>query len=207
MLKIKNKATLPIICTLFFALAALHLWTSSCHAHPHVFIQSKLEVEMDDKGIRGVWHHWSFDEYFSAWIIDEYDTDGDGHLSPEETSRLYEEAFKNLESYGFWTRVLNGEKEIIVDSLEDFSVEIRDHIATYTFFLPLNIPVSSPSEIFIAVFDEDFYCQIFFPPSEVQFKGDTSAWTIDYTNKKMPEMTYYFGFITPVAVKLSITPS
>ena len=175
-------------------------------SHPHVFIETRMEVELDQEGIKGVWHHWTFDEYFSAWIIDEYDTNKDGVFSPEETQRLYQEAFQNLKKFGFWTRVFYGEKEIATDTLEDFSVSLQKQSATYSFFLPLNIKLSSdPQDIYIAVYDEDFYCHIFFPPGEVSFKDEKNKWNLNYTTQKMPELTYYFGFMTPVAVKITIS--
>lgn len=192
---------------IILGIAALILSARPCFSHPHVFVESRLEIELGDKGVTGIWHHWTFDEFFSAWIIDEFDLDGDGLFSPEETENLYQEAFKNLETYGFWTRVLVGSSEIPVTRIENFTVEINDNMATYSFFVPLNIPVASRTDISIAVFDKDFYCQIFFPPKDVGFKGNVSAWEIDYVTREMPDLTYYFGFITPVAVKLSIAPS
>ncbi len=203
-----NKTPLSrIIIIMIFGIAALTLWAGSCPAHPHVFIESEMDIELEAGGISGIWHHWTFDEYFSAWILEEYDQDNDGLFSPEETKKLYEEAFKNLKQYGFWTRILRGGSEIPVSRIENFTVEINDNMATYSFFVPLDMTVASESDIFIAVYDESFYCQIFFPPQDIGFKGELSAWEIDYTTQKMPELKYYFGFVTPVAIKLTIVPS
>ncbi len=147
---------------------ALIFQAQTCLAHPHVFIESELEIELGDEGVRGLWLHWTFDEYFSAWIIDEYDQNKDGRFSPEETQKLYEEAFKNLKNYGFWTRVFKGSRDIPVTRIENFTVKLRDHQATYSFFVPLDIAFTQESEdLFILSYDEDFYCQIFFPPAEV----------------------------------------
>lgn len=177
-------------------------------SHPHVFIEAEMEVEMDQEGIKGIWHHWTFDEYFSAWITDEYDTDKDGVFSPEETEKLYQEAFQNLKKFGFWTKVFNGDDEITIEVLEDFSVSLNNEAATYSFFLPLNIKLGSdPRDLYIAVYDEDFYCQIFYPPDEIIFKGEKEKWNLNYTTQKMPELTYYFGFMTPEAVKVTVSDS
>lgn len=67
------------------AIFALLPWTApTAWSHPHVFIEVRIEVELDARGIEGIWQHWTFDEYFSAWIIEEFDTDGDGKFSDEE---------------------------------------------------------------------------------------------------------------------------
>jgi ABC-type uncharacterized transport system substrate-binding protein len=205
--KITRAPSSRILIIFISGIMALALWSGPCFSHPHVFVGSELEIELGDKGVTGIWHHWTFDEYFSAWIVDEYDENKDGLFSREETEKLYEEAFKNLKEYGFWTRILIGDREIPVTGIERFSVELEDHQATYSFFIPLDISITSKTDMFIAVFDEDFYCQIFFPPNEVGFKGNLSQWKIDHTTMKMPDLTYYFGFITPIAVRLSITPS
>ncbi|WP_028575664.1 DUF1007 family protein [Desulfonatronovibrio hydrogenovorans] len=201
----------PPVRTLFIILSglvALVLSFKPVFSHPHVFVESELEIELDQKGIKGFWQHWSFDEYFSAWVIDEYDTDKDGQFSPEETQRLYQEAFKNLKNHGYFTRVLNNGQEIPVREIQNFSVRIENNMAVYSFFVPLNISIdSSTKDIFIAVYDESFYCQIFFPPQEVEFRGSTAEWKTSVTTQKMPELTYYFGFVTPVAVRVSIVPS
>ncbi|MFP4397711.1 MAG: DUF1007 family protein [Desulfonatronovibrio sp.] len=184
------------------------VWISPCPAHPHVFVEPELEIELGEDGVKGLWHHWTFDEYFSAWIIEEFDQNKDGLISTQEAEKLYNEAFKNLEKFGFWTRVLKGDENIPVTRLEEFSVEIKDNLATYSFFLPLDIPVTPENkDILILAYDEDYYCQIFFPPGDVGFRGDTSKWDVEYSTQKVPDLTYYFGFITPVAVRVSLNPS
>lgn len=205
--KKSTKAPLSRIIIALLGIMALFMLPGKSSSHPHVFIESELEIEMGEQGIKGIWHHWTFDEYFSAWIIDEFDQDNDGQFSPEETEKLYQEAFKNLETYGFWTRVLKSGEEIPVSGIENFTVRLANDKATYSFFVPLDININSDSEVFIAVYDKDFYCQIFFPPKDISFKGNTSKWKVDYDTQKMPELTYYFGFITPVAVRVSISPS
>lgn len=204
--KIKPVRLFPIAVIIILGAAALIFPAGHSFAHPHVFIESELEIELGEDGVKGIWHHWTFDEYFSAWIIEEFDQNKDGLISPQEAEKLYNEAFKNLKKFGFWTRVLKGDEDIPVARLEDFSVEIKDNLATYSFFLPLDIPVTQENEeILILAYDEDYYCQIFFPPGDVGFRGDTSKWEVDYSTQKVPDLTYYFGFITPVAVRVSLT--
>ncbi|MFN2343200.1 MAG: DUF1007 family protein [Desulfonatronovibrio sp.] len=198
----KISITLLTILMLFFSVPKQSI------GHPHVFIEAEMEVEMDQDGVKGIWHHWTFDEYFSAWIIDEFDINKDGVLSPEETENLYQEAFQNLKKFGFWTKVFNGKDEIAIEVLEEFSVSLHNESATYSFFLPLNIKLESdPQDIYFVVYDKDFYCQIFFPPDEINFKGEKTKWNLNYTTQKMPELTYYFGFMTPLAIKVTASES
>lgn len=176
-------------------------------SHPHVFIETRMVVELNDHGIKGFWQHWAFDEYFSAWVIEDFDTNRDGKFCDDELKIIFEQTFESIKEYGYFTRVLLGDREIPVTSIENFSVEIKENRTVYSFFVPLDIKISKdPKDIFITVYDESFYCHIFFPFAEVGFKGNRLNWAIEYTTQELPEFSFYFGFLIPTAIKLSITP-
>ncbi|WP_052507005.1 DUF1007 family protein [Desulfonatronovibrio magnus] len=203
--------TLPLLRTLLASLvmAALIFSAGPIQAHPHVFIESSLAVVFNKNGIKGIEQQWTFDEFFSSWVIDEYDKNRDGKFSQEETDHLFQEAFKNLKNYGYWTRVFQGTNEHPIEKVENFTVSVSDNMVTYSFFMPLDLKLSRQSgqnEVFIAVYDEDFYCQIFFPPRVVELNGAVDEWSIEQDTVEMEDLTYYFGFVTPVAVRLSINP-
>jgi len=176
-------------------------------SHPHVFLESEMRVELDRDGIKGLWHEWIFDEYQSAWIISQYAKDGSGEISGPELDRLYRETFDNLKAYDFFTWVVVGDETIAAGEIDHFSVKIRDNLAVYSFFIPLDISLGqNPEEVYILVYDETYFCHIFFPPEEVGFTGETWAWNIEYSFTKRPDMSFYFGMVTPEAVKLKLSP-
>jgi len=181
--------------------------TGQALAHPHVFLETEIEIEFNEQGLKGVWQEWTFDEYQSSWIINQYNIDQEGEISSQELDRLYRETFENLKHYDFFTMVIVGDEKIPATEIEDFSVKIQDGLAIYSFFVPFDIQINQgKQELFILVYDESYFCQVFFPPEEIGFKGDTSSWEIDYTTQKKSDLTFYFGMVTPEAIKLSITP-
>jgi len=101
-------------------------------AHPHVFIDAGIEIELDEKGIKGVWHSWTYDEYYSAWFVSEYGPDKKGKFSDKKLKLIYEQTFMNLKYHGYLTRVLIDDKEIPVEKIEQFSVDIKDNRAVYS---------------------------------------------------------------------------
>jgi ABC-type uncharacterized transport system substrate-binding protein len=175
-------------------------------AHPHEFIDTRLVVHLDDRGIDGFHQYWTFDELFSAWIKEDFDLDKDGRFNAAELETLYEQTFSNLENYGFFTRVLYRGKEIPVTQVQDFFVEIKNGRAVYSFFVPLAMDIPETREIVIAVYDETFYTQIMFPPEKIEFKGDLEGWRIDTASRKMPEFRFYYGMLIPTAVQITIGP-
>lgn len=204
---IRPTLTLFTAACLLMLLPAI-LLTSPAQAHPHVFIATAIEVDLDDDGIAGFWHYWSFDEYFSAWILEEFDVDRNGVLSSQEQQAIYTNTFEGLKQEGYFTRVLKGAENIPVQQIENFTVEVQDGSVVYSFFMPLAIRIGSETEdIFIAVYDESFYCHVFFPPDEIGRRGNVAGWKIDYAPQDLPELAYYFGFVIPTAIRLSISPA
>jgi ABC-type uncharacterized transport system substrate-binding protein len=73
------------------ALAALALSTAPALAHPHIFIDTGLEVILDDQGradaVRVV---WVYDDFYSLVMLQDrgLDPDGDGKLTQEEEASL-----------------------------------------------------------------------------------------------------------------------
>lgn len=60
-------------------------------AHPHVFIDTTVEVILDDMGrAKALRIGWTYDEFFSLTIVEDAgaDTDGDGEISEAEMKAL-----------------------------------------------------------------------------------------------------------------------
>ena len=76
---------------LAWAMAGMMALAGPAGAHPHVFMETALEVIRDDAG-RAVSLRvtWTYDPFFSLVLITErgLDPDGDGSLTPEETAAL-----------------------------------------------------------------------------------------------------------------------
>jgi len=182
------------------------LWGSGpLFAHPHVFVQAGVDIVLGEEGVEGVWQHWVFDEYFSAWVIEDFDLNKDGQFCEAELKVVYEETFRNLENHGFFTRILKNGKTLPITGIEGFAVEIREGHAIYSFYVPMKLLVGSEKESFlIAVYDEDFYCHLFFPPEKLGVKGKTELWRVESRPREMPELAYYFGFMNPVALEIHV---
>jgi ABC-type uncharacterized transport system substrate-binding protein len=57
-------------------------------AHPHVFVDARIEVIFDGQGrVSAVQNIWQFDAAFSVFATEGLDTDGDGKLSSAERRR------------------------------------------------------------------------------------------------------------------------
>ena len=54
------------------------------YAHPHVFIENRLTIVFDSKGLAGIEVKWVFDEFFSNMIVTDYDQNRNHKLENAE---------------------------------------------------------------------------------------------------------------------------
>ena len=69
-------------------------WGAWCH--PHVFMDTRIEVAYNDRGLAGFWIDWEFDKVFTASILMDFDRDRDKTFSPGEVADIRANAFSNL---------------------------------------------------------------------------------------------------------------
>lgn len=72
------------------ATALFCLASTSLAAHPHVFVDTNLEVVVEDGKVTGVNMSWAYDEFFTLLILEDMglDPDGDGVLTSAELAQL-----------------------------------------------------------------------------------------------------------------------
>jgi nickel/cobalt transporter (NicO) family protein len=149
-------------------LVALMASAGPALAHPHVWIDAAGEVLFEDGAIVGMRHHWTFDEYFSAWAIQGLDADGDGDLTPEELQPLAEENIEGLDFYSYYTFAdpegLDG--HAAVAGAGDPSMVYEDGRVTLTFSMQFAEPQTVGGIYDIEVGDPEYYAAFTFPEDD-----------------------------------------
>lgn len=128
-------------------------------AHPHVWIVARAELVFAPDGkVSGVRHAWTFDEGYSAFITQGLDANGDGRLTPEELAPLAAENTKNLEEFGYFTRLkLSGRAQDFEGPREPRMV-FAEGRATLGFTLPLKAPaLPGRGAVSLEVYDPTFF--------------------------------------------------
>ena len=90
-------------------LAMILVPVSFAAAHPHMFLTCQAEFVWDKAKLSGCWLEWTFDQFFSADLMN-YDADHDGKFSPAETKNVYNNAFIYLKNYYYFMFIRQGEK-------------------------------------------------------------------------------------------------
>ncbi|MBN2510839.1 MAG: DUF1007 family protein [Spirochaetales bacterium] len=145
------------------AALALLTVTAGLAAHPHTFINTRLELTFTETEFNGFWIDWEFDPVFTDMIAEYYDSNGDGSYSAAETQEVYKDAFSNLANYHYFTRVFQNGREYPTETVKDFSVYIHNGLLHYRFFVAHTADIPAPGRketLNIAIFDETYFCAV-----------------------------------------------
>ena len=144
------------------------------HAHPHIFIDSKLTIVFDEKGLAGIKVNWFFDKMYSAILIEDYDKNSNGKLDAPEIEKMKQYAFKAIKGYNYFTFIIIDKKSYPVKKVKKFSAEKFSNRIIYEFFIPCQVKAKrSFQEIKIAMYDETYYTDIsFYKKAPVRLVND-----------------------------------
>jgi ABC-type uncharacterized transport system substrate-binding protein len=127
-------------------------------AHPHVFVDAKVDVVFDASGrVSAVRNIWQFDEAFSQFAIEGNDTNGDGDLSAGELQSLAKINVESLEEYGFFTHLTIGDADAPLRPPTVYGLAFDGSRLTLSYTLPLSAPVAVNSETRLEVFDPQYF--------------------------------------------------
>ena len=134
---------------------------AAAYAHPHMFIDTMLEIRLSGDRLEGLEITWFFDPMFTASIAGDWDEDGNGSFSEREVGLVYENAFSNLADFDYFTYVSSGNTTLSPSVVEDFTVFMDGQTLVYRFFVPIDI-VLCDGCFAVAIYDHTYYCDILY---------------------------------------------
>ena len=172
-------------------------------AHPHVFIDNRIEVFFNEEGLKGFNHEWTFDEMFSSTIIQEFDLNTDGKFGEEEIKKVEKGAFSNLKEYNYFTDIKINGHQFKIQTIKDFYAEIDSGVMVYDFFIPCEVAGTLENqEVKISVFDPTYFVQVLLAAEDPFSFIDTLNVELSYEVFEDEENSYYYGQIIPEALKV-----
>jgi len=173
-------------------------------SHPHVFIDNRVSVIFNDKGLTGFKNEWFFDEMFSSAIIQEFDLDVDGSFNEDEIKKVEKGAFSNLKNYNYFMNISINGKDFKIKEIKNFHAKIDENIMVYDFFLPCEVPITANDQVIkIAVYDPTYFVQVIWASEDPYSFGDTSKLKLSYEIIEDEKNAYYCGQIIPEALKIN----
>lgn len=173
--------------------ALLVLFPGFLCAHPHMSLESRVEFEYSGAACTGFWLDWTFDPYFSAAIIQEYDQDGDGFFSAAEAATVQERAFSNLRKYGYFVYLRSGKSRTQPAEVRRFAPEIRGDLLAYRFYVDL-AGQGYGGDFSLAIFDPTYYCAVSYAPQAALIRQlDAAAGTPRWERRVNEEYPVYYN--------------
>lgn len=82
-------------------------------AHPHVFIEARMEIlGTPNAELEAIRHVWRFDELFSSSVLFDFDINPDGHLDNDELDAVAETIRQSISEWNFFTHIKAGPREV-----------------------------------------------------------------------------------------------
>lgn len=147
--------------------AAMLLAPLPALAHPHVLIDAHVVALFEGGRITALQMGWKFDPVYSSSLVQDYDADKSGTLSPAEIATIEKEAFRDTRQYGYFTHAKIDGKAVDWPQASDFRVLALKDSLVYAFRLTLPQPVDPRRQAFtLSTYEETYYIDLDLPNDE-----------------------------------------
>jgi len=176
----------------------------SASAHPHVFIDNQVVLRFEAGVMTGFHTDWRFDEIFTADMVMQFDTDGDGQISDRESETIGAETLPNLALFHYFTYVdIDGQR---LDQLapSGFLARVENEALHFRLIFTLPAPVDPRHQnLRLEISDREYYVEVLMAEADpVRLEGD-GVGTCRANVADDPANAYYEGFVIPQAISVS----
>lgn len=145
------------------ALAALALMApAAANAHPHAWIDLDTRLIFDDAGkLEAVKLHWLFDEFYTAFIAEEFTASG--RTPSDFLQDVAAENLANLAEFDYFTDLRQDGTKLALGELRRFATALDGERLWLEFEVALAEP-ADPAEgrIDLAVYDPTYYVEVLY---------------------------------------------
>ena len=152
----------------WFGVALLAVNPQRAAAHPHILIEARTELLFNAQGeVVGVGNIWDFDDAFSAYAIQGYDSKGDGKPTRADLQPFAEINVKSLAEYDYFTRMKVDGVSVSFGHPKNYFDVFNDEKLTLSFTLPLSKPVDIRGKTLqLDVYDPAYFAAITFAQNQ-----------------------------------------
>ncbi|MCX7865430.1 MAG: DUF1007 family protein, partial [Novosphingobium sp.] len=157
---------------LILAVAAA-MYTSPLLAHPHVFAEARLNIEIDGTGtVSRLSHVWRFDEIFSETVMFEFDKDADGKISAGEQAQISTTIVESIGEYNYFEAVIDNGKEVKMAKPADLVAAFDGKTLVVSFSNAPVTPLKAAGKVSFGIYDPTVYTAIdFLEDSDMKIAG------------------------------------
>jgi ABC-type uncharacterized transport system substrate-binding protein len=143
---------------------ALALTPAVAFAHPHIFVEARLEVVAADDGtIAELRNVWRFDEVFSSSVVMDFDKNTDLKLEPAELAEVGKTVRDSLVDYDYYMNLTMDGKNIKVQQPDIIHVDYKEGQLLMFFAVKPAEKMPLKGKLTFGVYDPTLYTSIDFP--------------------------------------------
>jgi ABC-type uncharacterized transport system substrate-binding protein len=133
-------------------------------AHPHIFVESRLEVVAGPDGnVQELRNVWRFDEVFSSSVLLDFDKNGNLKMDENELAELGETMRHSLADYHYFTTLTINGATIGVQKPDVIHVTFKDNQILAFFSVKPDKPMPLKGRLTFGIYDPSMYTAIDFP--------------------------------------------
>lgn len=145
------------------AVAALLLAPVAANAHPHIFVEARLEIVAGDNGqIAELRNVWRFDEVFSSSVLLDFDKNSNLKLDPDELKAVGKTVRQSLADFDYYTNMTDNGKHIKVSPPDVINVDFKNNQLLMFFAVKPATPMPLKGTLSFGVYDPSLYTSIDF---------------------------------------------
>ncbi len=148
-------------------------------AHPHVFADVALKIEVKNNQVNTVKISWHYDDMTSAMLLMDYDKNGNGKFDKKESQFFKEQVFDTLKQYEYYTHIKIDNKKTPVDNyIKNFFLSFEKNKFIVNYIVSLK-DIPQKSTIDIGFWDKEFYSSFDISSKFVTFDGKKLKFDIE----------------------------
>jgi ABC-type uncharacterized transport system substrate-binding protein len=153
-----------VLLALAFAVPATAPATSEAHPHAWIDLDSRLVFDTEGR-LEAVALHWLFDEFYTAFIAEEFTTSG---LAPSAfLEEVAAENLANLEEYHYFTDLKQDGAKLALGDIRRFATGLEGERLWLEFEIALAEPADpTRGRIDLAVYDPTYWIEVLYHPGQ-----------------------------------------
>lgn len=148
-------------------------------AHPHVWIDMRTDMVMGpDRTLGAVSITWTFDEFYTAFAVQDFKKRADGTYNQDDLDALLNINLENLKEWNYFTEIKQAGQDLPLGTPKPVSASYDAKLGqlTIAFSLPLVAPVTptKAAPVTLQIFDPTYYISIeYVKDAPLRLTGET----------------------------------
>lgn len=139
------------------------LMAGPASAHPHIFVDAKVVINFNEQGdLVGFDNTWTFDSFYSAWIVQGLPRDAEGDLTPEALAQISDGMLANVIDKEYFTTARDGLGALVLGRAVKPVLSYDHDKLQFSFYVPISEPRVIVDNLRLTIDDPQYYVALDF---------------------------------------------